>query len=71
MDWLAYEELEAEWNARYDYVAEAYGATARDCNDMAEDDARIEWAEAWANVCDEMEAWGRPCLKTFDGDIPF
>ena len=32
-------ELEAEYNAKFDYMAEAYGATARDANMAAEDDS--------------------------------
>lgn len=41
------EELDIEFNSRFDYVSEAYGATARDCNQMAEDDARYEDEEFW------------------------
>lgn len=45
------EEMDAEFNARFDYISEAFGETACDCIEMAEDDA---WAElrAW---CELME----------------
>lgn len=38
----AHEELEAEFNGRFDYMSEAYGATARDCNAMAAEDEALE-----------------------------
>ena len=46
-----YEEMDAEFNARFDYVSEAYGETARDCNRMAADEVADELRE-W---CEEME----------------
>lgn len=39
------EDQDYELNARYDYLSEAYGATARDCNLMAEADAAYEAEE--------------------------
>ena len=56
------EELEIEFNSRFDYVSEAYGATARDCNLMAEADAAAELAE--------FEAFIGP-HKPFIDEIPF
>lgn len=44
---LAQEELEIEYNSRFDYISEAYGETARDCVQMAEDDARYDAEEYW------------------------
>lgn len=47
MDWLAYEELESEWNARYDYLAELayehrdWAAEADDYQDQVLDE---NWA---------------------------
>lgn len=46
-----HEEMDAESNARFDYVSEAYGETARDCNRMAEEEAAEELRE-W---CEHME----------------
>jgi len=73
IDWLAHEELEAEWNARFDYISEAYGATARDCNDFAADEAREEHHQACVRICDDMEARGGPLPRDFGFDdyIPF
>lgn len=34
-------ELESEFNARFDYVSEAYGQTARDANDIAREDEAL------------------------------
>jgi hypothetical protein len=51
-------ELEYEFNAQYDYMSEAYGATARDANLMAEADA----AEAAALIGP---------VKPFVTEIPF
>jgi hypothetical protein len=34
-------EMEIEFNSAFDYVAEAFGATGRDANEMAESD-RLE-----------------------------
>lgn len=39
------EEMDSEFNARFDYVSEAYGATARDCNEMARAEAEDEMRE--------------------------
>lgn len=36
------EHCDYEMNAAYDYVSEAYGATARDCDMMADDDQAYE-----------------------------
>lgn len=45
------QEMDAEFNARFDYASEAYGETAHDCNRMAEEDAAEELRE-W---CEHME----------------
>jgi len=42
MNPLMQEELEYEFNARYDSISEAYAATAADCNEMARQDAEYE-----------------------------
>lgn len=64
------EHCDYEANARYDNLSEAYGATARDCADMAAEDeiyyGRIERELA----CDAMEARGGP-LPFFDDELPF
>lgn len=49
MDYQAQAELEIEFNSRFDYMSEAYGQTARDCNAMAAED------EYWERVA-ELEA---------------
>lgn len=63
-----HEELEAEFNARYDYVREAYG-------DMVEDEATLRYeAEAChAEWLAEQEAFIGPRLPApvYEDDIPF
>ena len=73
IDWLAREELEAEFNARYDYLREAYGATARDCDDFAAEEAREEHYQCCVAMQDDMEARGGPLPRDFGFDdyIPF
>lgn len=46
-----HEEMDAEFNSSFDYRSEAFGETARDCNQMAADEAAEELRE-W---CDMME----------------
>lgn len=59
-----YEEMEAEFNAQFDYLREAYGATAADCNAMAAEDAEAQerYLAALAAGATEEEAeaayWG-------------
>ena len=56
------EELEIEYQAGFDYLSEAFGATARDCNEMARQDAEEEAREA-------AEFIGP--VQPFDMEIPF
>lgn len=37
-----YEEMEAELNGQFDYLREAYGATAADCNAAAAQDGAAQ-----------------------------
>lgn len=60
----AEEELEIEFNSGFDYVSEAFGATARDCLAMAEDDAAAEAGEYAAFI-------GPRLPFTADEEIPF
>ncbi len=59
-----YEEMEAEFNAQFDYLREAYGATARDANEYAKQDAEAQdrYLAALAAGASEEEAeaayWG-------------
>jgi len=77
---LGREELEIEFNSRFDYIHEAYGATARDCNDMAELDGYCEARdEGFEGTFEEWKARSRRVIasaplgwgdETTD-DIPF
>ena len=58
----AQDELEIEFNSRFDYLSEAFGATARDCNEMARQDAEAEAAEAAAFIGPH---------QPFSDEIPF
>jgi hypothetical protein len=64
----AQEELEYEFNARYDYVREAYG-------DMVEDEATLlaEAEACYAEWLAEQEAFIGPRLPApvYEDDIPF
>ena len=59
-----YEEMEAELSGQFDYLREAYGATAADCNAMAAEDgaAQERYNAALAAGATEEEAeaayWG-------------
>jgi len=50
---IAREELESEFNARFDYISEAYGATARDAADFAMSE---EAERLWDAVNEAREA---------------
>lgn len=62
MDWLAHEELEAEWNARYDYIAELRAEHDDSAAIAYEEEAQERYAAALANGASEAEAeaayWG-------------
>ena len=60
-------DLAYHFNARFDYMQEAYGETARDCNLLAEQDEAAELVEAM----DEMEARGGPYFPWAPADCPF
>ena len=72
----AREELEAEWNAQYDYVAEAhYGLS--DTPEMLAFEAADMAAREWIEVQDGIEARGGPAYhlnpwrdERFD-EVPF
>lgn len=45
---LAREEMDSEWNARYDYIREAYGPTAEGLADEHEyEEEEKHWNEYW------------------------
>lgn len=61
MDWLAHEELQAEWNARYDYIAELAAEHRDDCaGDEYDDQPPYLRGSAFWSFC--------PC---HDDGIPF
>jgi hypothetical protein len=55
------EEMESEWDARYDYLSEAYGPTARDAAKFAEDEMRELVGEA-----ERLKAEAAPAAPTLD-----
>ncbi len=53
-----YEEMEAEFNAKFDYLKEAFGPTADDANAFAEaeEEAQAAYEAALADGATEEEA---------------
>lgn len=70
-DSLMREELEAEWNAHYDYLSEAYGPTARDAALFAETEYQAEVAEARAAGIGYQLDLPLPGAPSLADDIPF
>lgn len=70
---LYQEAMDYEANAGFDYVSEAFGATARDCDDFAREEARQDLFEARVEIMDDMEARGGPRLRdaVIDDYVPF
>lgn len=72
-----YEDLEYEFNARYDYLREAFGPTADDARRAAADDAAAEEeALCLALAAGEVTGWASPwpreaAADTGDEDLPF
>lgn len=63
--WNEQDELEIEWNSQFDYVSEAFGATARDCNAMALSDCE-EYARELAEFIGPVKPYDPPV-----DEIPF
>jgi len=64
------EELESEENARYDYISEAYGPTARDAALFAEGEEA--WYRQEAISRGEWHQMELPLFCSFDAvDCPF
>lgn len=57
------EHCDYEANAAYDYIHEAYCETARDCDEMARQDAEIELREFYVEVQDDIEARGATAFR--------
>lgn len=63
--YAAQEELEIEFNARFDYVSEAYGNLGDD-PEVLRHEAQAQWEEDMVAAQDDMEARGGP-----DFNLPF
>ena len=64
-----YEDQEYELNARYDYVREAYGELARDCDRMAAEDAAFYDRQHMEWFLDEVELGGAQYEKAWTGRL--
>lgn len=66
MDWLAYEELESEWNARYDYISEL----AYEHRDWAEEAYHEDGDLIWEDYGQDHNAHV-VAYRLHTDDIPF